>query len=170
MFLFSTIAIPLEPVQCFWRSKKLQGITKGILLVVLFFVAVGLAPTNKVNHSEPPVDQQTQEIDKNVVDERIYVEPVTEDDLIIDNRQEPQPEEGLPADTDSATDPADNEIDPSVAEISDLKPVEIEPDSEPALEVAGVESEPEQAPEAVLINRSGDSNHIEIAVFYFLYI
>ena len=145
MLLFSAIAIPLEPVQRFWKSKKLQGITKGILLVVLFFVAVGLAPTDEDNHSGPPADQQAQEIDRNIVDETIYDEPASEDDLIIDDQQEQQKEE-LPEDADSDPDPVDDEISPPAEEESDLQPVEIEPEPAAAFE-PDLTAEPEPAEE-----------------------
>jgi len=47
MFLFAVIAAPINPLQSFFKSKGLSGVIKGVLLTVLFFVAIALAPTSE---------------------------------------------------------------------------------------------------------------------------
>ena len=80
MLLFSAIAIPLEPVRNFWKAKKLQGITKGILLGVLFFVAVGIAPTDKAETDSKQSNEQNPQ--------------TVEDETEPDESEDPAPEEG----------------------------------------------------------------------------
>ena len=47
MLLFAVIATPVKPLQNFFKSKGLSGAIKGVLLTVLFFVAIALAPTSE---------------------------------------------------------------------------------------------------------------------------
>ena len=47
MFLFAVIAAPINPLQSFFKSKGLSGVIKGVLLTVLFFVSIALAPTSR---------------------------------------------------------------------------------------------------------------------------
>ena len=69
MLLFSFISAPIKQVQDFWKSKKLFGITKGVLLVVLFFVSIGLAPSKieDVDTSDNPQNISTDSDRKSVV-------------------------------------------------------------------------------------------------------
>ncbi len=44
MFVFAVIAAPIPKLQQFFENKGLRGMKKGVLLVVLFFVALALVP------------------------------------------------------------------------------------------------------------------------------
>lgn len=44
MLLFAAVAVPLDRVQDFWKSKGLTELLRYVLLAVLFGVAVWLAP------------------------------------------------------------------------------------------------------------------------------
>lgn len=71
MLLFSFISAPIKQIQDFWRSKKLSGITKGILLTVLFFVSIGLVPSTKddVDTSDNPQNISANAPQRNSVKE-----------------------------------------------------------------------------------------------------
>lgn len=45
LLLFSAVAVPLDSVQDFWKSKGLTDLLRYVLLAVLFGVAVWLVPT-----------------------------------------------------------------------------------------------------------------------------
>lgn len=79
MLLFSFILAPIKQVQDFWKSKKLFGITKGILLVVLFFVSVGLVPSTKddVDTSDNPQNISANAPQRNSVKEESNKSAIT---------------------------------------------------------------------------------------------
>lgn len=47
LFCFVLVSIPIDVIQEVWRTVKIKGVIKGVLLIVLFFAAVGTSPTNK---------------------------------------------------------------------------------------------------------------------------
>lgn len=91
MLLFSFISAPIKQVQDFWRSKKLFGIAKGVLLVVLFFVSIGLAPSKieDVDTSDNPQNISTDAPQRSSTKEEmensaITVKPETKNEQDVD--------------------------------------------------------------------------------------
>ena len=143
MLLFAAIAIPLEPVRNFWKEKRLFGLTKGILLTVLFFVSVGMAPTSDKAINDEATDRQsiqqsedsrtldaTDDRDQEVLPDR---EPASETNPAVEPEPETEPVPTLEADPDVESEPADEpdtESEPVSASEPDLTP-EPEPVEEP---------------------------------------
>ena len=68
MLLFAVIAAPIKPIQDFFRSKGLSGIIKGVVLTVLFFVAIAFAPTSKERAAKNDQEESiTDGTDRNTV-------------------------------------------------------------------------------------------------------
>lgn len=60
MIIFVAMAVPVEPVKNFWKSKNLYGATKGILLVVLFCTSFGILAAGQKNEAPPPAEREVQ--------------------------------------------------------------------------------------------------------------
>lgn len=88
MLIFAAICVPLPMVRNFWRKKGLYGVLKGLLLVVLFFTSLLLAPTDTTEHPQQPDASLSDTQDQ---------EQQTDQDKI--NQTDPMPAQPLPNDT-----------------------------------------------------------------------
>ena len=51
LLVFAGIALPVKQLQKFWKSHKMSGKPKGILLIILFAAGIALAPPPEINIS-----------------------------------------------------------------------------------------------------------------------
>lgn len=154
MLLFSFISAPIKQVQDFWKSKKLFGITKGVLLVVLFFVSIGLAPSKieDVDTSDNPQNISTDSPQRNSTKEEleksaITVKPDEENKKDIDTYKE-QPFESID-NVDDMQDPEKEEQKDQKEEQQELKDKEIQPQepvSDPVTKPEASQPPPQQPP------------------------
>lgn len=95
--LFAVICAPVDKLQDFWRSRRLTGVVKGVLLVVLFCASVAAAPSRPSQPADDiAVQQENVGQDAETVREEEPIQTVDpapdEEDVPADEQPKPEPQ------------------------------------------------------------------------------